>query len=253
MKRKNSAFEKISSGKGFYIAAAVAFCAIIVSIVAVYYTSDRIGQSSEKTSEIITSEFTLPAEVNKTDIPDERDNEADESEETEEYSEEEPEETTQTQTTSAVTQPVTDTPTTQQAQIVNREFILPSGGDIIKEYSAEPVYSETMNDWRIHSGIDFAAEEGDEVYAVGNGKVTRVISDTKWGYVIEIDFGSFTARYCGIDQNTAVGIDKVVKAGDTIGKIAAIPIESQDELHLHFEVIKDGKIVDPIAALGVTA
>lgn len=243
MKRRNSAFEKISSGKGFYIAAAIAFCAIIVSIVAVYYTSDRLGQSLPKADENFTTYFSLPAEVNKTDVPDERDLEI-----------EDDTTTTAVQTTAETTQPTTvpTTTTTQEAKIVNYDFVLPSGGDIIKKYSAsEPIYSKTMNDWRTHSGVDFAAQEGEEAYSVGNGKVTKVISDPKWGYVIEIDCGSFTARYCGIDQSTAVAIDTVVKKGDSIGKIADIPIESEDGLHLHFEVISNGKSIDPISVLGV--
>lgn len=243
MKRKNSAFEKISSGKGFYITAAIAFCAIIASVIAAYYSSNRLVQKPQA-NQIETSDHSIPAEVNKTDIPDERDIE------TEPMTEIEP------TTTMATTAPTTNSATTQIAettgeQFVNLEFVLPCGGDIIKKYSpSEPIYSKTMGDWRIHNGIDFAVEAGDEVYSVGNGKVSKVIADPKWGYVIEVDYGFFTGRYCGIKQDTAVGIDKTVKTGDVIGEIDNIPIEAEDGAHLHFETLKNGKNVDPFTAMG---
>ncbi|MCM1544515.1 MAG: M23 family metallopeptidase [Ruminococcus sp.] len=244
MKRRSSAFEKISSGKGFYITAAVAFCAIIVSVVVAYYTSDRVGQKTQQLDRAATTGFTEPVEANQTDIPDERDLE------TVPINNAEPttQETTAAPTT---TQPQTTAPaTTQEAKIVNREFVLPSGGDVIRKFSPnEPVYSKTMEDWRTHNGVDFAVDEGEEVYSIGNGKVTKVISDIKWGYVIEIDYGDFTGRYCGIKQNTAVKIDETVKTGDVIGEIDVIPIEAEDGTHLHFEAIQNGKTVDPFQAM----
>ncbi len=107
-----------------------------------------------------------------------------------------------------------------------------------------------MGDWRIHAAIDFLGEKGSDVVSVGDGRVTKVIADPSRGYCIEVDHGEFTARYCGIEQGTAVGIDDEVKKGDLIGKLGDIPCESAQESHLHFETITDGVSIDPIKALG---
>jgi murein DD-endopeptidase MepM/ murein hydrolase activator NlpD len=107
-----------------------------------------------------------------------------------------------------------------------------------------------MEDWRIHKGVDFLGQAGQEVASIGNGKVTKVIFDPTWGYCIEIDYGKFTARYCGLEQGTAVGIDAVVSKGDIVGKIGAIPCESKQESHLHFEIVRDGVWIDPTSIMG---
>ena len=65
----------------------------------------------------------------------------------------------------------------------------------------------------------------------------------------EIDFGDFTGRYCGMEQGTTVKFDAVIKKGDTVGKTGDLPCESGQEPHFHFEVLKDGKNVDPIDAI----
>jgi murein DD-endopeptidase MepM/ murein hydrolase activator NlpD len=112
------------------------------------------------------------------------------------------------------------------------------------------VKNATTGDWRIHKGIDFIAKRGDEVRSIGNGKVVRVVSDPAWGYCIDVDYGEFTARYCGMEQGTTVIIDDVVSKGDTIGKVGFIPCESKQESHLHFEIVRGGANVDPKEILG---
>ncbi len=243
MDNKNGSFNQKVKSKGFYITVALAFAAIIASVVISYYTSGRIGEKAEPTTDAQTV-FSLPAEAEKEDVPDERtladeenDNSFDTETETPSVSESE------TQTTTAVT--------TTEAAFVNKEFIRPVDGEIIKPFSIDTQqYSKTMGDWRVHLGIDLSGKEGDPVYSIGNGKVTKVLSDTKWGYIIEIDYGTFTARYCGISQDGAVGIDEKVSAGEVIGKLCPIACEALDGVHLHLEVIKDSVNVDPVKAIG---
>lgn len=60
-------------------------------------------------------------------------------------------------------------------------FMLPLGTKINKDFSnGEMVESKTMGDWRVHSGIDFAAKKGDDVKAVGAGTVLSVENDSMW-------------------------------------------------------------------------
>ena len=159
-------------------------------------------------------------------------------------------ETTAAPTTTA---PTTAAPQTAAAAgtIRNESFVLPiENTSVSKGYSPHaPVFSATMGDWRVHGGVDFAAEENSAVLAVGNGVVTKVSADTAWGYVIEIDHGSFTARYCSVSQENAVKIGDTVQAGEQIGTLATPPLEHEDAPHLHFETLQDGKAVYPLEAM----
>ena len=58
------------------------------------------------------------------------------------------------------------------------DFIAPVPGAVIKGYSTSvPVYSQTMDDYRVHSGVDLAASIGDKVYAAATGTVGAVWED----------------------------------------------------------------------------
>lgn len=242
MKKKNI-IEKLSSGKGFYITAALSFALIITAIAFVYNSSMGLIKDLDVPT-TVPDEITEQVQKNEEDIADPRvtttvvgTRENEEKETTSRTAEEE--------TTSEIT-------TTEEASetFKNDSFVYPFGTEIGKDYSLTPVYDETMEDWRIHKGIDFLGEKGADVVAVGDGKVTKVIADPSWGYCIEVDHGDFTARYCGIEQGTCAGIDDVVSKGDLIGKLGDIPCESKQEIHLHFETVKDGEWIDPIKALG---
>ena len=244
MDNKGVAFFQKIKAKGFYFSTALAFAVVIASVVISYYTSGRIGDKIESTTEPETV-FSVPAEAEKEDVPDERITLGDDEENDYSFDDEtqSPASTeSETQTTTAVT--------TTEAALVNKEYIRPVDGEIIKPFSFETQqYSKTMGDWRVHLGVDISGEEGDAVSSVGNGKVSKVISDTKWGYIIEIDYGTFTARYCGISQDGAVGIDQKVTTGEIIGTLCAIPCEALDGVHLHLEIIKDSVNIDPVKAI----
>ncbi len=246
---KNKSFmSKLYTGKGFYITAAVCLGLMAVAIGVIYRASSNliseIAYDGNQTEYIITQQ----AEAEKTDEADPR------------YTEEEGEETTTAEpvtnektTAAATTEKIVTTaePTTevQVANYGNRSYVLPVTEDILKDYSDSPVYDETMDDWRVHKAIDFACEKGTPTYAVGNGKVIRVYSDTSYGYCIEVDFGEFVGRYCGLEQGTTVKLDDEVKKGDLIGNTGDLPCESEQEEHFHFEVLKDGRNTDPLEAL----
>ncbi len=241
MKKKNI-LEKLSSGKGFYITAALSFVLIIAAIGFVYSSSVRLIEDLDVPT-TTAEEITEQVRKNKDDIADPRVST------TVAGTRESEQATTTTRTAEETTAEITTTQTVSET-FSNASYIYPFGTEIGKEFSLTAVYDETMEDWRIHCGIDFLGEKGTDVVAVGDGKVTKVIADPSWGYCIEVDHGGFTARYCGIEQGTAVGIDDTVSKGDTIGKLGDIPCESAQQSHLHFETVKDGEHIDPIKALG---
>lgn len=130
-------------------------------------------------------------------------------------------------------------------------YILPVNSSVSKDYSGgTPVYSETMGDWREHSGIDLKAEIGENVIAVQDGTVKDVISDELWGGIVVIEHGNgLTARYCGVKANVVK--DLPVEQGQVIGTVVAIPVEAKDGVHVHLETEVEGKTVDPVKALNL--
>lgn len=127
-------------------------------------------------------------------------------------------------------------------------FIMPVDGKIITEFSKDSlIYSETLDEWRAHTGIDIACEKGGKVKAPLDGSVKEVMEDPLWGKVIVLDHGSgLITRYANLGDTNMVKKGAKVKKGDhiaVIGKTA--DIEMLMESHLHFEMIKNGKLVDP--------
>ncbi len=246
MKDKKKLFSSLYSGKGFYITSAVCLSLIAIAIGVIYKASSNL--ISEIAYDTNTSIYfaTEQAKADKKDEADPRLTETTTEKETTVKPTTTAPATTKAQkeTTTAAT---TEAPT--KADYGNTSYILPCEDEILKDYSPTPVYDETMDDWRVHKAIDFTCEKGTPVYAVGNGKVTKIYADTSYGYCIEIDFGDFTGRYCGMEQGTTVKFDAVIKKGDTVGKTGDLPCESGQEPHFHFEVLKDGKNADPIDAI----
>ena len=150
--------------------------------------------------------------------------------------------------TATSTQPTGITTTTNEAPYL---YVLPLTNTVQKEFSADgPIYNETMKDWRLHLGVDFAGAEGQAVKAVTRGKVVTVKNDPLWGGVVEIDHGvGVITRYCGVKSIVKVG-DKV-DMGQIIGQLQTIPCECAQSAHLHLEMFADGTPIDPVAAIAL--
>ena len=239
MKNKVSFFEKISSGKGFYITASVCVCVIIAAIAVIYNSSMNMLRDA------LPQETTAEVQKNQTGIKDPRVTERATTEKT-------------TGTKQNVTEKITNEPSrvittvkaTEATFQKSEEFIPPSSGAIIKGFSISPIFDETMGDWRSHGGTDYALSENEEVKAVANGIISKVVSDPNWGYIVEADCGDYTVRYCGLLQGTTPKIGMVISQGDSVGKVGRIPCESAQESHVHIEVLKADDRLNPQNILG---
>ena len=140
--------------------------------------------------------------------------------------------------------------TTTQAEAAEL-YVLPLTNTVQKPFSADaPLYSVTMDDWRIHTGVDFAGEAGQTVKATAQGRVSAVEEDPMWGCVVTIDHGvGVVSRYFGIEPAVRVG-DKLDVA-DTVGLLTTVPCEAAQTPHLHFEMTIDGVPVDPVEAIAL--
>lgn len=94
-----------------------------------------------------------------------------------------------------------------------------------------------------HSGIDFAGDEGDPVSAVAAGVVTYSGERSGYGNLVELNHGNgYVTRY-GHSAELRVAVGDVVRKGDVIATMGSTGRSTGP--HVHFEVLRDGKQVDP--------
>ena len=129
-------------------------------------------------------------------------------------------------------------------------MVAPVVGEVTKYHSTEtPVFSDTLNEWRVHTGLDISAEDGDGVYAAADGKVTKVYSDPFLGKTVEITHdGGIVSVYSNLGSDTvSVSEGQTVSCGTKIGTVGDTSlIEIADEPHIHFEVKVGGVSVNPL-------
>ena len=232
---KDSRMRKFLTGKGFYLALAVCLVAVGAVAVATFTGSlpklmtDNSSPSSQNEPERTTPRSTKDQQVDKpiTNVPDPGPS-----------------------TTAPVTPPTTKPSDVETNTKPTELFVLPLYNDVMNVFSdGKQVYSQTMNDWRTHNGVDFRGEKGQAVKALADGTIHLVENDPLWGDVVEIDHGyGIRSRYCGVKTTLKAG-DKVT-VNQEIGHLTDIPCEMLEDPHLHLEILVDGAYTDPVKALG---
>jgi murein DD-endopeptidase MepM/ murein hydrolase activator NlpD len=97
---------------------------------------------------------------------------------------------------------------------------------------------------QVHWGVDFAATSGTLIRATARGMVEDVYKDTYFGLIVVIKHGyGFISRY-GHCSQVLVAKGDHIERGQTIALVGNTGRSSAP--HLHYEVIKDGKMVDPL-------
>ena len=154
------------------------------------------------------------------------------------------------------TQPVDTHPEVTEPTVANpqkpEKRVSPVSGETVAGYSMEALsYNQTTRDWRVHSGVDIAAEEGTPVCAAADGTVYTVYEDETMGTTVVISHGSgYSTRYASLAQEVSVKAGDSVSAGQTIGKVGNTALlENAIGDHLHFSVSCNGKAVDPATFL----
>ena len=128
-------------------------------------------------------------------------------------------------------------------------LVWPVDGKILNDYTGDkPVKSKTLDDWRIHSGIDLEAQLNAQVKTVGDGVVEKIYTDRELGCCILINHqNGFQTLYANLLENGEIVQEgDAVSAGDIIGGVGKTAItEVGEAAHLHFELLLDGKNVNP--------
>lgn len=95
-----------------------------------------------------------------------------------------------------------------------------------------------------HKGIDFAGPAGSQVVAVASGVVTYSKDRFGYGKTVEINHGNgYVTRYAH-NQRTLVNPGDTVQKGQSIALIGSTGRSTGP--HLHFEVLKNGRAIDPM-------
>lgn len=150
-------------------------------------------------------------------------------------------------TTSSKPDPTPSTPVEDKLP----SFVSPVIGTVTKKHDPTlQVFSNTMNDYRVHLGLDIVTQESAPVYSAADGKIDRVWEDTLMGYCIAIKHsGNCYTIYKNLAKTLPDGIAEgvSVRAGQLIASVGdSAMVEVAEEPHLHFEMTVADLAVDPL-------
>ena len=148
-------------------------------------------------------------------------------------------------TTSATDGSESTTPTTKTSIKTGA----PVTGDTVAGYAMDCLsYNETTRDWRVHNGIDIAAEAGTEVLAAADGVVYTTYSDDSMGTTVVIRHdGGYTTKYSSLAEELSVKTGDSVELGQVIGCVGDTAlIENALGPHVHFSVTYRDADMDPV-------
>ena len=132
-----------------------------------------------------------------------------------------------------------------------RERVMPSGRPIAEGWLSSK-YGKRNDPFTgkqdFHKGLDFAGKKGSEVIAVGDGVVSWAGKRTGYGNLIEVNHGNgYSTRY-GHNQRHLVDVGEKVKKGQQIALMGSTGRSTGP--HVHFEVLHNGKTVNPSKYIG---
>ncbi len=130
-------------------------------------------------------------------------------------------------------------------------FCAPTGGMLAKSHDSEKqVFSGTMNDYRVHLGLDIETSLNAPVYAAADGTVAEIWEDPLMGRCVALQHGGDAVSiYKNLAAEVAEGLEagSKVEAGQVIAYVGESAMtELADEPHLHFELTVAGLQVDPL-------
>lgn len=205
-------------GKGYYIA--LVLCAAAIGITGFLYY-----RNSEQTQQVLqeTQGQQLPAAVTEADLP----------------------------VVATQPAPVQTPDATQPATVPDKKTFrtaAPVSGETVADYSMDCLsYNQTTRDWRVHNGMDIAAEAGTEVLAAADGVVYTTYTDDIMGTTVVIRHdGGYTTQYASLSEELKVSAGDNVTLGQAIGTVGETAlVETTMGPHVHFSVLLNDESMDP--------
>lgn len=127
-------------------------------------------------------------------------------------------------------------------------FQKPVEGEIIREFAQNNlVYSNTLEEWITHNGIDIKADKTTVVKSAEAGVVKSIKNDPRYGLTIVIQHDDvYQTIYSNLLTSEFVVEGEKVEKGQAIGTVGNSAVfEVADEPHLHFEILKNSIQIDP--------
>ena len=131
---------------------------------------------------------------------------------------------------------------------VELSFEKPVEGEIVRDFAMDNlIYSETLQEWTTHTGIDIKADKTTVVKAAESGTVKTIKNDPRYGLTIVVEHANgFQTVYSNLLTSEFVVEGEKVEKGQSLGTVGnTAAFEIADEPHLHFEILKDSVQVDP--------
>ena len=131
----------------------------------------------------------------------------------------------------------------------------PVSGETVASYAMDCLsYNPTTRDWRVHNGVDIAAEEGTAVCAAADGVVYTTYEDEAMGTTVVIRHeGGYVTMYSSLNADVKVSAGDAVKLGQTIGYVGSSALlESAIGDHVHFCVTLNDASIDPAEFLALS-
>lgn len=129
------------------------------------------------------------------------------------------------------------------------KFEVPIKGEILREFAKESlVYSNTLQEWVTHNGVDIKADKTSVVKAAAGGTVSAIKNDPRYGLTVIISHDDgYQTVYSNLLTAEFVVKGEKVESGQTIGTVGnSASFEIEDEYHLHFELLKDNEYLNPV-------
>ncbi len=131
-------------------------------------------------------------------------------------------------------------------------YVKPVEGEVSLPFSGdELIKSKTMDDWRVHTGVDISAPSGTKVHAIAAGTVTEVFEDEMMGYTVKIRHKEgCVSTYSNLMKGIVVKKGEKVKSGQVIGGIGDSAVaECMETPHLHLELTQNNLNIDPMTVI----
>ena len=138
---------------------------------------------------------------------------------------------------------------TLQTSTLPVQMVCPmKSAEVLKDYSdTELFYNATLKQWESHKGVDLVSSVSGDVFAALDGVVKSCSYSYENGYCITIEHDNgLSTIYCSLKSCDVVKEGDKINKGQRIGEVSSSASnEVAEGDHLHFQVLLNGKNVDP--------